>query len=116
MDYSTLPDWFLTFDIYDRKEGHFWSTARRNELTTRLGLSSVPQIFTGQTNVEKLKSLVLQEQSHFRFGPLEGFIIRQESSDWLEDRAKLVHPDFTQSITEHWSRRRLEWNRLAASS
>ena len=116
MDYTTLPDWFLAFDVYDRKVGRFWSTTRRNELTTRLGISSVPQISTGQTNMEKLRRLVLQEPSHFRSGPLEGIVIRQESSDWLEGRAKLVHPDFTQAITEHWSRRRVEWNRLAASS
>jgi ATP-dependent RNA circularization protein (DNA/RNA ligase family) len=31
-DYAALPDWFLLFDVYDRTEDRFWSTARRNEL------------------------------------------------------------------------------------
>ena len=39
-------------------------------------------------------------------------MVRQETADWCQARVKLVRPDFTQTITEHWSRRRLEWNRL----
>jgi ATP-dependent RNA circularization protein (DNA/RNA ligase family) len=116
MDYSKLPDWFLVFDVYDRKESRFWSTVRRNELAKRLDLSAVPQIFAGQTDLEKLKHLALHEQSRFRLGHLEGVVIRRESSEWLETRAKLVHPGFIQSINEHWSRRGMVWNRLAASS
>ena len=115
MDYSKLPDWLLVFDVYDRKEGRFWSTVRRNELAERLGLFAVPQIFTGQTDLEKLEHLALHEQSRFGSGPLEGVVIRRENSEWLETRAKLVHPGFIQAIKEHWSRRGMVWNRLAAS-
>ena len=35
--------------------------------------------------------------------------------EWCETRAKLVQPAFTQAIGEHWSRRRIEWNRLGRS-
>ncbi|MCC7461807.1 MAG: DNA ligase, partial [Gammaproteobacteria bacterium] len=51
--------------------------------------------------------------SRYRAGPIEGFVIRRETPDWLLDRAKLVHPEFVQGIDEHWRRRRIEWNRLA---
>jgi ATP-dependent RNA circularization protein (DNA/RNA ligase family) len=112
IEYNSLSDWFFVFDVYDRQQGRFWSTARRNELTKRLGLSTVPTIFAGVTKVEQLKQLVFQEQSRFGPGPLEGVVIRKESPDWLEERAKLVHPDFTQAITEHWTRRGIVWNRL----
>ena len=50
--------------------------------------------------------------SCYRSGTLEGVVVRQETADWCQARVKLVRPDFTQTITEHWSRRRLEWNRL----
>ena len=50
--------------------------------------------------------------SRYRSGTLEGVVVRQETADWCQARAKLVRPDFTQTIAEHWSRRRLEWNRL----
>jgi ATP-dependent RNA circularization protein (DNA/RNA ligase family) len=113
LDYLTLPDWFLAFDVYDRSSGRFWSTARRNELVARLSLPVVPAVFAGKTSMQELKPLLLHSTSRFREGPLEGLVIRKENSEWLEARAKLVHPNFTQAITEHWSRRGLEWNRLA---
>lgn len=113
LDYATLPDWLLAFDVYDRSAGKFWSTARRNELVARLSLPVVPTVFAGKTSMQELRSPLLHSTSLFREGPLEGLVIRKENSEWLEARAKLVHPDFTQAITEHWSRRGLEWNRLA---
>lgn len=116
MDYNALPDWFLAFDVYDRDESRFWSTVRRNELSNRLGVSTVPAIFSGNTNAADLKRMALQERSRFRSGPLEGIIIRRENDEWLEARAKLVHPDFTQAITEHWTRRGIKWNRLFSTS
>ena len=114
LDYAELPDWFLAFDIYDREESRFWNVARRDDFVRKLGLCSVPTIFAGLTTLEQLSVLVLQEHSRFRSGSLEGIIVRRESGEWLESRGKLVHPDFTQSITEHWIRRGIEWNRLTA--
>lgn len=113
LDYCELPDWFLAFDIYDRSEEKFWNTARRDDLVRRLGVCSVPAIFAGQTNLDRLKELVNDEHSRFRSGSMEGIIVRRENDLWLESRAKLVHPAFSQAIAEHWSRRRTEWNRLA---
>src|SRR5690606_3052267 len=112
LGYSQLPDWFLVFDVYDRETGRFWSTARRDALARQAGLPVVPIIFRGRIDIEELKMRVMSEPSRFRDGPLEGFVLRRESADWLEARAKLVRPDFTQAIDEHWRRRAIEWNRL----
>lgn len=113
LDYITLPDWFLAFDVYDRAAKRFWSTARRNELAASLSIQVVPAVYAGKTSMHELKSRLLHTSSQFRPGPLEGVVVRKENSDWLEARAKLVHPNFTQAIAEHWSRRGLVWNRLA---
>lgn len=114
IEYNALGDWFVMFDVYDRKAQRFWSTTKRNKLATELELAVVPMVFEGNATLDGLKKLVLREPS--RLGPphLEGVVIRRETADWLESRAKLVHPKFTQAITEHWSRRRLEWNQLVA--
>lgn len=116
LDYSELPDWFLLFDVYDRTVGNFWSTSRRNALAYAAGLLTVPQVFQGKTTVSALKQLVATTSSHFRTGPLEGVVIRRESPEWCEARAKLVRPDFTQAIDTHWRRRAIEWNRVSFSS
>lgn len=112
LDYTALPDWFLLFDVYERTSGRFWSSARRNALAAQCGLATVPTLFHGRFSLDELKAMLDNVESRYRTGKLEGIVIRQESEDWCEARVKLVRPDFTQTIVEHWSRRRLEWNRL----
>lgn len=112
LKYAALPDWFLLFDVYDHSAGRFWTSARRNELAATLGLSTVPRLMEGRCTLVQLKEVLSRQQSQFRQGALEGMVIRRESAQWCDARAKLVRPDFTQEITEHWSRRRIEWNQL----
>lgn len=112
LDYGTLPDWFLLFDVYDRHAGKFWSSARRNTLAAQAGLKIVPRVFSGRTSMKALIEQVQTSPSHFRSGPLEGLVIRRESADWCEARAKIVRADFTQAIEQHWRKRAIEWNRV----
>ncbi|MHA5671465.1 RNA ligase family protein [Pseudomonas aeruginosa] len=112
LDYAALPDWFLLFDVYDRSTGKFWSSTRRNALASKAGLKTVPKVFFGQTSVKELVGWVHSTASHYRNGPLEGLVIRRESADWCEARAKLVRADFTQAIDLHWRKRAIEWNRV----
>ena len=116
LDYDHLPDWFLLFDVYDRSQGRFWSTPRRNALAVTLGLAIVPRLLEGSCTLPQLKDVLSSQYSQFRQGALEGIVIRLESAEWCEARAKLVRPDFTQTIGEHWSRRRIEWNRLGRTA
>jgi ATP-dependent RNA circularization protein (DNA/RNA ligase family) len=116
LDYAALPDWFLLFDVYDRSVGRFWSTSRRNILARSTGLLTVPQVMHGNFTLAELKTAVMDTPSHYRQGALEGVVIRSESADWCENRAKLVRPDFTQSIETHWRKRAIEWNRVDYSA
>ena len=111
LNYDHLPDWFLLFDVYDRSQGRFWSTSRRNDLAATLSLATVPRLLEGRFTLPQLKDALSSQHSQFRQGALEGVVIRRESTEWCEARAKLVRPDFTQAIGEHWSKRRIEWNR-----
>lgn len=116
LEYAKLPDWFLLFDVYDLNADRFWSSSRRNELAATLGLSTVPRLLEGRCTLAQLKEVLSRQKSQFRQGSLEGMVIRRESPQWCEARAKLVRPDFTQTIGEHWSRRRIEWNRLGRAA
>lgn len=110
--YDALPDWFLAFDVFDRRERRFWSTARRDALLAQLALSKVPEVARGRFDRDEL--LRLLSGSRVGTGPAEGLYVRRESGAWLADRAKIVRAEFVQAIEEHWSSRRLERNRLAA--
>ncbi len=112
LDYGALPDWFLLFDVYDTSAQHFWSSTRRNALANNAGLVTVQTVLHGKATLTALKRLVTTKQSYYRQGPLEGVVVRSESADWCDARAKLVRPDFTQSIETHWRKRAIEWNRI----
>ena len=111
--YDHLPDWFIAFDIYDRGGGKFWSTARRDAWAAALGLAVVPALARRRMTLAEVKALVMTGTSRFGTTPLEGVIVRREGVAFLEQRAKLVRPDFTQAIGEHWRNRRIEWNAIA---
>jgi ATP-dependent RNA circularization protein (DNA/RNA ligase family) len=113
LDYDGLPDWFMAFDVYDRTQGRFWSTARRDALAASLDIKVVPRVLKGPTTLAQLTQWVKEKGSHYRDGALEGVVIRREDADWLLSRAKLVRPDFVQSIDAHWRSRALQWNRVS---
>jgi ATP-dependent RNA circularization protein (DNA/RNA ligase family) len=110
--YQQLPDWWLLFDVYDRSEQRFWSTARRDIWATRLCVAKVPTLTRGQLSLQDLIQMLEVRGSEFSTGPLEGMVVRAERGDWLRARAKLVQADFTQNMDDHWRARTLEWNRL----
>ncbi len=112
LDYATLPDWWMLFDVYDRQEQRFWSTTRRNAWAAEMGFKTVPRLYTGEVTLDQLRDWVHAHDSQFRQGHLEGIVVRRENADWLENRAKLVRADFTQTIEAHWKSRALEWNRV----
>jgi ATP-dependent RNA circularization protein (DNA/RNA ligase family) len=112
LDYTKLTDWWFLFDVYDRIEGRFWSTVRRDAWALQYGFVVVPRLYAGVVNLTQLHDWVSSVNSRFRLGKLEGLVLRSENADWLEVRAKLVRPDFTQAIEMHWRNRALEWNQL----
>lgn len=78
-----------------------------------IGLRTVLRLLTGHTTLESLKQLLLDVPSRYRAGlPLVGVVVRRESAEWCEARAKLVRPDFAQAIDTHWRKRAIEWNRV----
>lgn len=112
LPYDRLPDWWLLFDIYDRREQRFWSTRRRNAWAEQAGVRTVARVAHGRQSLASLRALLINTRSNYRDGDLEGLVLRLEDEDWLQARAKLVRADFIQNIETHWRSQPLEWNRL----
>lgn len=110
LDYNQLPDWFLLFDVYDRKAGRFWSVERRNALAQALNFTTVPLLKRTRITRDQLVQLLDDTQSRYRNGKVEGIVIRSDSPLWCENRAKLVNREFVQAIEDHWRSRVIEWN------
>lgn len=109
--YHRLPDWFLGFDVYDRSQGEFWDSARRNSLLETIRLHAVPRIAEGHFTIQGIEK-VLSTPSRVGVGAVEGLVIRREAEGFTTARAKLVRREFTQAIDEHWSRGPLRRNQL----
>ncbi|MEV4696926.1 RNA ligase family protein [Pseudomonas brassicacearum] len=116
LNYTKLPDWFLVFDIFDNENKKFWSCSKRDKLASGLELHTVPCIFNGHVTTKQLIETVMNQDSRYRPGKLEGIIIRRDSKNWCEAKAKLVRPDFTQSIEDHWRKRPIEWNHVQSTN
>jgi RNA ligase len=100
--YNSLPDYFLAFDLFDKYQNRFFS---RREFHARLegtNISAVPIITTINCDtIDNLKTTLLnllETQSEFTDGLIEGVYIRKDSEPLLERRCKLVRPEFTQRI------------------
>ncbi len=108
--YTRLPDYFLAFDVYDKQERHFLTSARRDEICHKLQLATVPKVGTGIFSLVDIPRLI--GQSSLYDGPMEGIYLRQESASCLIQRAKVVRTEFVQLIGEHWLNLPLVTNRL----
>ncbi len=108
--YDQLPDWFLGFDIFDKKNTKFLSCKRRDKMFRNMGISESPLLKTGRFTLEYLEQLLTE--SRFCKSPAEGIYLRFDDGDWLGQRAKLVRPEFIQAIEAHWSRKGIKPNRL----
>ncbi len=108
--YDKLPDWFLAFDVFDMANHEFLSTIRRNKVAESLGLATVPRLAAGRFNRNEILELITD--SKLANGPMEGVYLRKENDSVLIDRAKIVRAEFTQAISEHWSKKTLRKNKL----
>ena len=111
VEYDALPEWFLGFEVYDRPSSAFLPTGRRDELLHELGVCRVPAIARGRFTREALVTLL--GRSRVGDTAMDGLYVRREDAERLVARAKIVRPEFVQSIDEHWSRQPLWRNRLA---
>ena len=109
--YHRLPDWFLGFDIYDKKAKQFLSTVRRGTVLDSSRITQVPVVGHGRFRFEDLVGLL--STSKFSQQQAEGLYLRADGDDWLLQRAKLVRPAFVQSMVRHWSRTGIIPNRRA---
>lgn len=111
--YTRLPDYFLAFDVFDKRDRKFLSSVQRDEICGELKLATVPKVATGVISLVEIPRLI--GQSSLYDGPMEGIYLRQESSLWLVQRAKVVRAEFVQLIGEHWLNQPMVANRLGGS-
>jgi ATP-dependent RNA circularization protein (DNA/RNA ligase family) len=110
--YTLLPDWFIGFDIYNKKQDLFLSVDLRNQLLKKINIETVPIIGRGIYTKCEIEKLLNSVSSKFYFGPVEGIYLRLEDSHKLIKRAKVVNKNFIQEIDIHWNKKELISNKI----
>ncbi len=111
--YTNLPDWFLAFDIFDKRSSKFLSRKKRHEILNGTGIFEVPFIAEKRISKRDLHQF-LDRKSEFGSDCLEGIYLRIDDNDTGYNimRCKVVRGDFAQSIDNHWTRGIVKYNSL----
>lgn len=107
--YTHLPDYFLAFDIYDKKYNTFIDFDRRNNLLGLMNITAVPLIAKGVYSLDVLPEFITK--SIYSNEISEGIYVRVSNNDETYFRAKIVRESFTQNIKEHWSSNKITKNK-----
>jgi hypothetical protein len=115
--YTRLPDWFLTFSVWDEKNICL-SWDETLEWAELLGLRVVPELYRGIWDEELIKSLYTPEVSG---DVCEGYVVRLASSftyrEFRQSVAKYVRAHHVALQDGHWTSREVvpngrEWAEL----
>eukprot|EP01138_Halocafeteria_seosinensis_P007760 gb/GECG01007928.1/.p1 GENE.gb/GECG01007928.1/~~gb/GECG01007928.1/.p1 ORF type:complete len:875 (+),score=92.83 gb/GECG01007928.1/:1-2625(+) len=113
--YTELPDYFVAFDVYDKREKRFYSRKRFEEALKPTSIATVPALAYGKFSSSSEILKYVHQPSQFYEGPVEGIYLRICTERWLEQRAKVVREDFLSGNT-HWSHYSITPNRRSVSS
>lgn len=113
--YDQLPDWFIGFDILDKETMKFLSVKERDALFNNLDIVRPPFINRGMFSIQDLTRM-LGISRFSKDNPMEGLYCRSRNGKWLADRAKIVRPEFVQTIQQHWSKNTITRNQLIKHS
>ncbi|OBT64262.1 hypothetical protein VE03_06768 [Pseudogymnoascus sp. 23342-1-I1] len=115
VSYNALPDRFLAFDLFDRGEGKFVNRETLETLLNGTGIHITKVVESRETipTDNELRELV-QKQSAFAEGRVEGVVVKIEDKSWVKWRGKVVRGDFLAG-NQHWSKNVMQENGILAT-
>ncbi|KAK7686531.1 hypothetical protein QCA50_010130 [Cerrena zonata] len=109
--YNKLPDLFMAFDLYDRTTAQWADRHTLSSILNDTNIAVVPVLYEGSMLSEAELCAMVQRESHFTDGRLEGVYVKLERDGKVVRRGKIVRGDFITG-NEHWTRGQISFNRL----
>ncbi len=110
--YDKLPDYFLAYDLYNKREGKFYNRDILEERLKGTNICLVREIYRGKIKTEKQILDMLQLPSRYASNQrVEGVYLKIFDGNYVKERSKIVRNDFL-SGNEHWTRGGVEQNRV----
>jgi tRNA uridine 5-carbamoylmethylation protein Kti12 len=112
IEYSSLPDYFLAFDLYNKKEKLFYSRSELEKKLKDTTILPVKLLYNGNVKDEKQLLRMLELESEYsQHTKVEGIYLKVNEGKYIKHRAKIVRKDFL-SGNKHWSKRIIRINKL----
>ena len=107
--YTNLPAYFIAFDIYDTNTNTFYSRNKFHDILSQTSIPTIKVLFKGIIKTKDQLIHLLKTESHYKNEAdsnrsIEGIYLRLDDDDTLIRRAKLVSAEFSEGITDHWTK------------
>lgn len=111
--YDKLPDYFVVFDIFNKRNEKFLSRKAIEKKLLDTDLKLVP--FIEEVKVPDLEYLIKKFGTISNFASkskLEGLVLKINDGKYNVFRAKIVDPEFIQNIDVHWTKKEVVKNKI----
>jgi atypical dual specificity phosphatase len=112
INYTELPDYFLAYDIYNKKTKQFYNYEYVVDKLKGTKIKMVPLICYGKMKKLEEFTELIKTKSKFYDGQIEGIYVRICDDKFTINRAKIVRSDFIGG-NDHWTKNKITVNGLA---
>ena len=109
--YNNLPDYFMAFDLYNKKKKLFYNRDKLVEALKDTNVHYVREMYRGKIKDKNHLLKMIEQNSDYTDGRVEGIYLKIFENDYVKARCKLVRNDFICG-NEHWTKHTIERNKL----
>jgi predicted kinase len=109
IEYTNLPDYFLAFDLYNKKKKLFYNRKILEEKLKNTNIHYVREMYNGKIKDKNQLLKMIDQKSEYTEGKVEGIYLKIFEDDYVKSRCKLVRNDFICG-NEHWTKGGIQKN------
>ena len=111
IEYNNLPDYFMAFDLYNKRERVFYNRHVLEQKLEGTQIQIVRIMYQGLIDKKQLLELI-EQPSEYTNSRVEGVYLKVFEGKYVKYRSKLVRNDFLAG-NQHWSKREVQPNQLS---
>ena len=109
--YTNLPDYFLAFDLYNKKKKLFYNRKILEEKLKNTNIHYIREMYNGKIKDKNQLLKMIDQKSEYTEGKVEGIYLKIFEDNYIKNRCKLVRNDFICG-NEHWTKGCIQVNKI----
>jgi len=114
ISYTNLPDYFMAFDLYNKKKKLFYNRDIMIEKLQDTNICYVREMYRGKIKDKNQLLKMIEQKSEYTDGRVEGIYLKIFEGDYIKSRCKLVRNDFICG-NDHWTKKGIQVNKVKYS-